>query len=246
MIRYIHGSENSTDVDVVYVFDELPPLNECKKFCSADPTENRNIITISDGIVTNCYKGTIDEINNGLFNTYCLHEQEYPLLVTRLVPRVKPLKYVRSIRVILSHLSRSQYRTEVKRALRSNFTTRLDVLNNIDLAAIDFTTLNNNMTAEDIAKTIAFQIYQTWQLLHGVEIFTKNGEKDSFSHSLQRFLNRDKLTDDNKVLLDTALHTFLNTLQHSIQYTDIDDNTCEFVNLSHNVVIELVHEKIID
>ena len=55
MIRYIHGSGNSTDVDVVYVFDELPSLNECKKFCSADPTENRNIITISDGMIYNYY-----------------------------------------------------------------------------------------------------------------------------------------------------------------------------------------------
>ena len=43
-VTYIHGSEDSTDVDIFYVFDELPSKQECKRFCSADPAENRNII----------------------------------------------------------------------------------------------------------------------------------------------------------------------------------------------------------
>ena len=43
MIRYIHGSEDSLDLDVFYVFDFLHDINECKRFCSEDDTENRNI-----------------------------------------------------------------------------------------------------------------------------------------------------------------------------------------------------------
>lgn len=32
-----------------------------------------------------CYKGTPDELNNALLETYSLHKQEYPLLITRKV-----------------------------------------------------------------------------------------------------------------------------------------------------------------
>ena len=44
LIRYVHGSEDSLDVDVYYVFDEMPDFNACKQFCCADKNENRNII----------------------------------------------------------------------------------------------------------------------------------------------------------------------------------------------------------
>lgn len=79
LYRYIHGSEDSTDVDVVYVVDEIPSLSEAKAFCSPDDKkENRNLIVVKDGIVTDCYKGTVDEINNSLLNTYYKHEQTDP------------------------------------------------------------------------------------------------------------------------------------------------------------------------
>ena len=71
--RYIHGSENSTDLDVIYVVDELPSLQECKTFCS-DKDENRNLITVENGIVTSVYKGTPDEVNNSLLRTYNLRD----------------------------------------------------------------------------------------------------------------------------------------------------------------------------
>ena len=51
MIRYIHGSADSTDLDVVYVFEEIPSFEECQLFCRSDPKENRNIIVVRDGIV---------------------------------------------------------------------------------------------------------------------------------------------------------------------------------------------------
>ena len=110
LARYIHGSGDSTDTDVVYVVDALPDKAECKRFCSESPVENRNLITIKDDVVSEVYKGTADEVNNALLATYSLHEQSYPLLVTRAVERIVPLKYVRGIRIILSHLTRSQYR----------------------------------------------------------------------------------------------------------------------------------------
>lgn len=134
LAKYIHDSADSTDVDVHYVVDELPCLSECKEFCNTNKDiENRNLIVINDGVVTACYKGSIDEVNNGLIDTYNLHNQEYPLLVTKRITRNNYIKYIRGIRGILSHISRSQYRPIVKPALVSNsWTQRLNVFHDIN------------------------------------------------------------------------------------------------------------------
>jgi hypothetical protein len=170
--RYTHGSGDSTDKDVVYIADRLPDKVTCKEFCS-NKDENRNIITIKDGAVSEVYKGTVDEVNNALLDTYSLHPQEMPLLINRRLERDVYLKYIRSLRIILSHLSRSQYRPEIKSALRGGWKERLDILNNINFDTIDFDTLNKNMTGADIKKVIAFQIGQARGLFCGEELYTK-------------------------------------------------------------------------
>ena len=73
---YVHGSKDSTDVDVIYVFDYLPTTVECKRFCDGQGNKNGNIIVIEDGIVVASYKGAPDEVNNSLFSTYSLHKQD--------------------------------------------------------------------------------------------------------------------------------------------------------------------------
>lgn len=188
-LKYIHGSGDSTDTDVIYVVDKLPSLQECKVFCS-NKEENRNICVVKHGIVTECYKGTPDEVNNAVYLTYNLHKQEYPLVITRLVPRDLTAKCMRAVRIILSHLSRSQYRHEVKLALVSDWETRLNTLDYINLETIDFNTLNNNMSREDILKTIAFQIGQTTQLCAHQELYTKAEVAENFG-LLEEFLYRD-------------------------------------------------------
>jgi hypothetical protein len=204
LARYIHGSEDSTDVDVVYVVDELPDKAECKRFCSEDPNENRNLITIKDGAVSEVYKGTIDEVNNALLSTYGLHEQSYPLLVKRHIERIPPLKYVRGVRIILSHLSRSQYRERVKKALRSNWRDRLNELLDIDITTIDFSALNKHMDREDILKVIAFQCAQMRGFIQAdammrepaeqKEIYTKHQAAEVYPE-LEPFLYRDPGSD---------------------------------------------------
>lgn len=87
----------------------MPSFQECQTFCSVDINENRNIIIINGGIVTDCFKGTIDEVNNGLFRTYSLHQQRYPLLVTELVNRDIVIKIIRVLRCLLSALKRNLY-----------------------------------------------------------------------------------------------------------------------------------------
>lgn len=53
--KYRHGSKDSVDVDVVYVFDSVPPHKECVEFAKSD--EDRNIITVTNGFVDFCFKG---------------------------------------------------------------------------------------------------------------------------------------------------------------------------------------------
>ena len=211
-IKYIHGSEDSIDTDVVYVVDTLPSLQECKRFCS-DKNENRNICVVKNGIVIECYKGTPDEVNNAVFLTYHLHEQEYPLLITRLVQRDVTAKCMRAVRIILSHLSRSQYRPQIKEALVGDWFTRIKTLEDIDLTTIDFSTLNKNMTREDILKTIAFQIGQTYHLTNGLELYTKNDVAEA-SFVLTQFLYRWK--DSRIIDLENCKHQFLERIKECI------------------------------
>lgn len=226
MIKYIHGSEDSTDIDVFYVFDKLPDtIQECKTFCCADPNENRNIIVINDGVVTDCYKGTPDEVNNALLRTYDLHDQQYPLLVTREVKRDMTIKIIRSIRIILSHISRCSFRQYVKQALSSGFKKKLLTLYTINFERIDFAKLNPKMSREDILKVIAFQMGQTMALIHGAELYTKK-EIALYYPILKPFLYRDKNSDISE--LENFKRCFLDHVNNMIQYEGEGETiTCE-------------------
>lgn len=207
--KYIHGSEDSTDIDVHYVFDVMPSFKECKIFCDSDKTENRNIITIDNGIVTNCYKGTVDEINNALLRTYKLHEQSYPLLIEHNVKRDITLKYIRSVRIILSYLSHTIYRRQIKLALKSNkWEDRLNTLSSIDLAEIDFDNLNKHNNKFDICKVFAFQIGQCFGLMNNIELYTKS--EITFQYPLlENFLYRKEFSIQGTNLI---LHMFTHDL----------------------------------
>ena len=220
--KYIHGSEDSTDLDVIYVVDELPPLQECKVFCS-DKIENRNLITIEDGIVTSVYKGTTDEVNNSLLRTYNLHKQEYPLLVTRLVQRDVHIKAIRAVRGILSHLSRSMFRSEIKNALRGSWSVRIETLRLIHdhFDEIDFDILQNNMSGDDVKKLIAFQIGQILALIDFVELYTKS-EITSYFTDLKPYLYRN--STDNKKLKE-YLFIFIHCLTKNNMFDYTENGT---------------------
>lgn len=218
MIRYIHGSEDSLDLDVFYVFDKLPTFKECQDFC-ADKEENRNIITVEDGIVTDCFKGTIDEINNGLIDTYSLHPQQYENVVTRRVERDVLIKIIRVVRCLLSHCSRTHYRTEVKKSLKSDsWGERITTLVGIDLATID--DFGKSGTKKDVYKVLAFQLGQgLGLLLHGDEFYTKSSIAEEY-RNLRPFLYREDNT--NVEYLKMYLGSFLFEVAKKIEYEDKD------------------------
>lgn len=236
MIKYIHGSEDSLDKDVYYVFDKIPSFLDCRSFCSEDPNENRNIIVVNDGVVTDCFIGTVDEINNGLIDTYNLHEQEYPLIVNKKIPRDITLKEVRAIRGILSILSKTQYRSDIKYALRTGWKERLDCLSKIDFTKIDYDKLGKHMNGEDLLKVIAFQIGQTLGLLEGKELYTKSSVSKAYPE-LKPFLYRQ---ESDKIILNIYSNILLDYLyQRNTQ--DLGNNTVYFID--ENRTFDLKHEK---
>ena len=209
-------------MDVIYVVDELPSLQECKTFCS-DKEENRNLITVENGIVTSVYKGTPDEVNNALLDTYKLHEQEYPLLVERKVERDVHIKAIRAVRCILSHLSRSMFRPEIKNALRGSWSVRIETLQMIydHFDEIDFDSLQNNMSGDDVKKLIAFQIGQVLALTDFVELYTKS-EIASYFTDLKPYLYRNSTDNEN---LKRYLFIFIHCLTKNNMFDYTENGT---------------------
>lgn len=207
MIRYIHGSEDSLDVDVFYVAEEMPSFTECQKFCS-DKDENRNIITIQDGKISACFKGTVDEVNNALLDTYQLHEQIYPLLITERLERDVVIKIVRVIRCFISHTSRTIYRDESKKALKTHvWLEKISFLESLDLSKID--DYGKHGTTFDIYKIFAFQLGQIMGLLEHQELYSKSSIATYFPE-LRPYLYREKTDVDG---LEKFLQRFIEKLK---------------------------------
>jgi hypothetical protein len=217
-VYYIFGSKSSLDLDVLVLIDQMPSLEDAKKLCNtfnnslqniSSKKVNSNLGIVQDGQLLSVFKGTVDEVNNSIFDTYHLHNQTHPLLITSRIPRDKEAKVLRSMRGILSFLSRTQYREAVKNSLKNDLLHKVRTLQGIDLSKpLDLT----KYPLTDIYKTISFQMGQCQALLEGVELYTKESIADHYP-KLKLFLFRDlkaNLSD-----LEIAKQDFL---QHVIRY----------------------------
>lgn len=222
--RYIYGSGNSLDTDMVYLVDQMPgSIAECKAFCDTmkHANENLNIAVIEGGVISKCFKGTVDELNNAIYCTYRLHEQDTKLIIDHMVERDVYLKVIRSVRSILSHFSKSCLRVEIKKALKGTWEDRLYALRDISLLdndEVDFDSLNPNMSGRDVMKLVAFQIGQCRGLFDGVELYTKNEIGERYA-VLKKYLGRE--SDDWKSL-SLELHDFYLRLMHNFSIVDSD------------------------
>lgn len=201
----IFGSENSTDLDVLVFLNELPSLEVCKKLCENfdeliesryeyNKKVNSNLAIVKDGIITMVFKGSDGEVNNSLFTTYNYHAQIHPIQINRVIPwseELTKLKVSRFLRIVLTFLSRTQYRNMVKSALKTGRPSeRLLVLDSILLETIsDFK--KNNLDNIEIYKTIAFQIGQTLGYMMGQELYTKDAIGKRFPQ-LDPYLKREQ------------------------------------------------------
>ena len=115
-----HGSEDSLDTDAYIIIPEPLTIQEAKKLCDSYKDVNGNLLSVKDGVVNWCYKGTVDECNNSILATYALHKQISANPITAALPRSYALKMIRTVRGLLSYHSRTEKREEVKKALQSD------------------------------------------------------------------------------------------------------------------------------
>jgi hypothetical protein len=202
-MHYLFGSRTSLDTDIMIVIDKMPAtVKECQELCKKHEEElqpdydkkvNTNLCVIEDGIVVDVFKGTVDEVNNSVYRTYDFHQQKFPLKIEVMVQRDVGLKFMRAARIILSFLSRTEHRKEVKRALRGDFNDKLDVLESIDLSAItDLGT--KKVSLLDFRKMMVFQLGQAHLLAVQIQAYTK-GEVANVSAMAYNALFRKEMSD---------------------------------------------------
>lgn len=177
-----HGSENSIDDDYFLVVQGSGKMSNAELMALKKKVNTHFIdfdITIiditEDGIVYFAMSGTPDEVNNGIFRTFRMHKQNNCLEnpIKGYVERHIELKWLRAIRGILTHCSRTQYRNIIKDAIKSNnIFEKIEVLSEIDFSDIDPDDLK--VPLEDFYKFIAFQVAQYAGLQNKIEIYTKN------------------------------------------------------------------------
>jgi hypothetical protein len=181
------GSKSSIDYDVMVFIETIPDSVEvCKDICEMYDRKistlleehnlpikkvNTNLAVIKDGVVIDIHKGMICECNNSLYYTYDNFYQINSNQIKKTISRDIDLKILRCYRILLSFLSRSVYREEVKKGLRGVLSKKIDVLLNIDYENINFGDRNGQPI--DIWKSLSFQVGQTLLLVRGIETYSK-------------------------------------------------------------------------
>src|SRR6478735_1935633 len=184
---YYFGSDDSLDEDVLIKINkkDLPSIQEDRKNLlfnikkEYDLSWNMNFIVVENDIVIDTIypKSWIDSVNNSLFSTYNLHKdkQKYDLCIDRLIPRNKLLAIYKTVRTILSMLTRTQYRNDIKPIIKGihDFKYKIDILSKIDFSILE--TFNQSNTLDiDIWKIIGFYLVQNYALIKdNIEIYTK-------------------------------------------------------------------------
>lgn len=232
---YLFGSENSQDYDVLVNINNIPEnIDEAHKICKywndklseilPDKELNCNLITISDNKIIDCFKGTLDELNNCLFYTYKHHKQFYDNPILLPIERNLNHKILRVARYLITFYSRTELRTEIKAALRGNLLLKLAVLKKIDYTLMtEFP--NKKEKYEDIWKVIAFQFGQLFSIIDGVEYdsYTRNGIIKHYP-DLKVFLNRKPFNTSDLEALNGYLNRFITYIESNIDNLKLLEN----------------------
>lgn len=195
--------------DIPNIIDDSHTLckmyNEQLSHILTDKPLNCNLAIVTDGFITDVFKGTTDEVNNALFYTYDLHKQYHALVIKEPVTREYDMKIIRASRSILSFFSRSELRSIIKPALRGDLRAKIPVLKSIDFEVMkDFP--GKKEATKDIYKVLAFQFGQLFSLVDGFEkdSYTKSGIIKNYK-DLAPMLMREELCDKDYIVLNTYL-----------------------------------------
>jgi len=193
------GSQNSQDIDVAFVVEALPESIQERADLSKQYSQviaeihgftqpvNGNLVVAENGVLTDVFKGTKDELNNAMYYTYSLHNQYYESVIYRLVERDVDLKFIRASRSILSYFTRTSIRVPVKEALKGDIDLKYQTLKEMDFIGI----LTAEVNDLDARKSIAFQLGQAIGLDDGLELYTKDAIQAHYP-ALKSYLQREK------------------------------------------------------
>lgn len=219
---YYFGSDDSADEDVLILIDkyELPLIQEDRKDLLFNIKKeyglnwNMNFIVVENGIVIDTIypKSWVDSVNNSLFSTYHLHKdkQKFDLCIDRKIPRNKLLAIYKTVRTILSMLTRTQYRNDIKPIIKGihDFKYKVDILSKIDFTLLD--TFNQSNTLDvDIWKIVGFYLVQNYALIkNNIEIYTK---KDAiiYDENFEPFIYRKNIDYEAKVFLNNYIKNYI-------------------------------------
>jgi hypothetical protein len=192
-IYYRHGSMDSVDVDIVYVFDTVPTNSEANKFIQSKSDEDVNIITFMENRVATSYRGLVDETNNALLATTRYHLQNFEVPVTKQVTRIVPLKVCNTILSICVILRKfKQYREDIIAIMASfDYNQRREYLKSVSFQDL-------GLSLDEI-KYIAFRLGQTLCLIDGKQVYTK-GELIQVFSELDPLINRVETMDACRIL----------------------------------------------
>jgi hypothetical protein len=171
--RFIHGSEDSRDVDCVYLVKSespFPTRTQLVDFCRSEQ-EDRNVIRLGrengasgEWFVKDSYRGPPDEVNNALLTTV---REEFS--VTQKVSRSVILRYVIASKAIIVRMRRmEECRKDCIAALSSwSFDRYMDTVHR------HCTKFFSKLT-RGAAKYVTFHLAQSYALSIGFEVFTKS------------------------------------------------------------------------
>jgi hypothetical protein len=222
---YIYGSDDSTDQDVIIIIpkEEMPDTQEERKnkvlflLKEYDLNWNATFAVVENGKITDTIytKSWIDSLNNALLETYFLHEQKHELLVREKHVRNKTLAIYKAVRTVLTMLTRTEYRTQIRPILKGihDFNLKLEALRKIDFGAVsEFN--QKNTTDADIWKIIAFYVGQNIALIENdIEIYTKKNLVKTFP-DLEPFIYRKEITASEKIVLQQYINRWLGLLNN--------------------------------
>ncbi|MCL9804465.1 hypothetical protein NAT51_02960 [Flavobacterium amniphilum] len=246
---YFYGSSDSTDKDVIIVIpkEEMPSTQEERKrfVLSLQQTYNfdwnATLAVIEEGIMVDTIytKSWIDSLNNALFQTYHLHEQLFPLPIDRLQKRNKTLSVYKAVRTVLTFLTRTDYRKEIKPVLKGihDFNDKITVIRKIDFMLLDHFN-QKNANDSDIWKIIAFYVVQNMALIRdGIEIYTKT-DAVAYWPEMHPFIYREAIGDVDKQNIQKRIAEWLAVIEKLGSYRS--ENGKLYCN---NEVIDMLNEK---
>lgn len=222
---YFFGSKNSIDIDVLLEVPEIPSDKQYNQdFVKAFNKHNGlnwniGLVVIRDGFVvdTESSKGSVDSTNNSLFTTYLFHieKQKFPLPIKGMMDRNYLVAIYKCVRTILSALTRTQYRQDIKPILKycHDFNLKIEALKKVDLSIIK--TFNQPYQSDaDCWKLLAFYSAQTYMLLaHNKSLHSKSEIDRHFL--ISNFFNRRNFTTGELEILQSILNHLIIEIEKS-------------------------------